>query len=548
MRVGRGARRELALFALAIAVLAPGLLLGPADSKGTGGALRVLAGEVPYRDFWTMYAPGQFYAQALLFRFFGVSYLVQGIACVLVRAASGVVFHRMLTRLEVGPRPVVVLWAVFVIAFWRISPELTSYPPALLLGLLGLDRVMVSHRVGGARPLFAAGLCFGAAAWFKHDVAAYFAGASVLALVLRGVSRRRSEAWASPAAAVGRLALGCAVTAGPVLAWLAVVAGADAWHDLVVFPATDFQLVRSELYPGPILDLAPFTALLAPGEDVLVAWRNAGQTLREWSLTQLPAVVFVAAGIVMVLRRRALEPRDAACAVTLLLGLPFFFAAAHVQQNTHLDSMAVLSLALLALGLRGAVRPVPRILLIAGIALYAGSFLLEASMRVGEFATSFGSARSVGFPAARGIRMKERYAAPYERIVGFVRENVPEGERIHAGVDRHDAIVGNDQNFYVLSGRLPATRYNELHPGVVDREDVQREMIADLEHHGVNCVVIWYFRFGDPDKRVERRRARIPEVGSDVLDRYLAEEFDEIARIGQYGLRWRKGVPAPEAP
>ncbi len=42
----RSGRVSLALFFLGVLVLAPGLLLGPPDAKGTAGALRVLAGEV----------------------------------------------------------------------------------------------------------------------------------------------------------------------------------------------------------------------------------------------------------------------------------------------------------------------------------------------------------------------------------------------------------------------------------------------------------------------------------------------------------------------
>src|SRR3989339_322769 len=37
------------------------------------GATRVLDGCIPYRDFWTLYAPGQFYTIAAIFKIFGIS-------------------------------------------------------------------------------------------------------------------------------------------------------------------------------------------------------------------------------------------------------------------------------------------------------------------------------------------------------------------------------------------------------------------------------------------------------------------------------------------
>src|SRR5215813_12081175 len=52
------------------------------------GAERVLAGEVPYRDFHTLYPPAIVYLNAILFRFFGVS---------LITALAGVLFFKVLT-------------------------------------------------------------------------------------------------------------------------------------------------------------------------------------------------------------------------------------------------------------------------------------------------------------------------------------------------------------------------------------------------------------------------------------------------------------------
>ena len=48
------------------------------------GAMRILHGEIPYRDFWTMYAPGQYYFLAGLFKFFGQSLLIERIFSVLI--------------------------------------------------------------------------------------------------------------------------------------------------------------------------------------------------------------------------------------------------------------------------------------------------------------------------------------------------------------------------------------------------------------------------------------------------------------------------------
>ena len=58
------------------------------DGVSTVGAERILKGEMPYRDFWTMYAPGHFYLLALLFGIFGTDLMVEVMAASVVSAAG----------------------------------------------------------------------------------------------------------------------------------------------------------------------------------------------------------------------------------------------------------------------------------------------------------------------------------------------------------------------------------------------------------------------------------------------------------------------------
>jgi len=96
--------------------------------------------------------------------------------------------------------------------------------------------------------------------------------------------------------------------------------------------------------------------------------------------------------------------------------------------------------------------------------------------------------------------------------------------------------------FYYLAGRDVASRYNELHPGITDRAEVQREIIADLERRGVRCAVLW--NFGWPaatlDSIVAERRRHLPELGATLLDEYFRQRFREVARHGEYVIVWRR--------
>jgi 4-amino-4-deoxy-L-arabinose transferase-like glycosyltransferase len=62
------------------------------------GAQRILAGQVPYRDFFSFYTPGSYYAVALVFRIFGSSLAIARTAMALAGALLGVVSYLLARR------------------------------------------------------------------------------------------------------------------------------------------------------------------------------------------------------------------------------------------------------------------------------------------------------------------------------------------------------------------------------------------------------------------------------------------------------------------
>jgi 4-amino-4-deoxy-L-arabinose transferase-like glycosyltransferase len=62
------------------------------------GAQRILAGQVPYRDFFSFYTPGSYYALALVFRIFGSSLAVARTAVALAGALLSVVSYLLARR------------------------------------------------------------------------------------------------------------------------------------------------------------------------------------------------------------------------------------------------------------------------------------------------------------------------------------------------------------------------------------------------------------------------------------------------------------------
>jgi len=495
-----------------------------------------------------MYAPGQFYATAGLFWIFGRELLVQAVAVVLVRAASAAVFYLLLRRIGSSRRLSILLAALLVSMSWTTGPELTSYPCALLLLLLALDRVTTYLHGDGPRRLYWAGVWAGLAALFKHDVAAYVAlgvGASLWLAWLRA-GDQRPAGWITPTAATFRFGVGTLVVVLPCIAWLAWSAGTDAWQDLVVFPATTFSQVRNNDYPPLLPPLSLLIGWLHDLTNRRVA-QPAGYAISDWILCNLPQYVFLGAGWVIAFRPRVLNATTAATAILWLSCMPLFWMAAHVQTNTHVYSMAVLSFLLWAMAWqrlavselwRRRLRPI----LGALIVVYAAGVSIPPAMKMYLMAVEWSDSTVLDLPGVRGVRLSAQEHAYYEPIARFFRENTRENERIYAGLLRHDAIVINKPIFYAVTGRASCCRYSELHPGVADRITVQREIIADLERHNVRGLIIWNFGWSNAvlDEFKARSMAAAADGGATLLDEYIAERFEPIAQYDEYVVMWLK--------
>ena len=539
-------RAALCVALLAFLLLAPGILYGLPSGKAVVGGQRVLAGELPYRDFWTMYAPGQFYLQALLQGVFGRGIVAQALACVAVYAAAAGLVFRVARRVGCTRGLAGGTALVFALMSWDTSPELDSYPPALLLMVVALERVSAYLAGASRRALLVAGLALGCAAWFKHDVAAYAAlGSSAGITIAWYACGQRPASWLAPLQALRPLVLGCVVALAPVVLFVAATAPREAWQDLFVFPATTFREVRGERFPPLVPELEPLQSwLAAPGD--LAAGRNALMGLRSWLLLRVPELAFLVA-LVLVWRKR-LAPLVLGTALVLLAPMPLFWSAAHVQQNTHLKSLAlsVLLLGALAWMHSGGRQRVALGVLAGAYAL--GLAILPAS-QAWLMASAWPKSRTLGLPATGPVRVSAREHAFYSAIVGWVRAHTEPGEPLYCGLVRHDAPVIGNQRFHYLAERPPATRWTEMHPGITDSEEIQRATIQALEAGGVRCAVLWEFGRGRRAAGLDSLRARHkdidPSLGSDLLDRWLAERFAQALAADEYVVLWSRAAGPP---
>ena len=246
----------------------------------------MLAGDVPYRDFWTMYAPGSFVTLAGAFSLFGRELIVSNVLGILTSATAVAVFFR-LAKSVAGAGAAACLAGLVALAFYGTSYHsgFTSYPPVLLL-ILGAVSVVAARCVApGWTWAILPGAILGLAALYKHDIAGYAAIATGVALLIVRVHTGAAPVW--------RPVLALAISSATVplaAAWWLVAhgAGPDLWDNLIRFPLVDFGHVRGETFPF----IPRFSGSKTDMVVQLRHWVLPPSTVGVQSLTYLHATVW----------------------------------------------------------------------------------------------------------------------------------------------------------------------------------------------------------------------------------------------------------------
>lgn len=508
------------------------------DGVSAVGAERVLAGDVPYRDFWTMYAPGHFYLLALLFRVFSAHLMVEVIAASIVCAAAACACYWLVVNLA-GKRFLALATAgIFVAAVYNTGyfRRLGSYPTSILLVLVALNLMVLFYKTSKLSYLVAAGLFTGAAVFFKHDVAGYTAIASSAGLIAHHLLARTMKAGSVRPLLIQLFAFsgGIAVIVIPLLIYFGALAGPDMVQNLLIFPATDFRFSRPEAYPS----------LLPINLSFESRWKVA-KTLSDYLNFTVPFVLF-ALGLIATglsgLRRR---PQRFAISVTLVVAFLLHYLAAHIQINTHIVTMSIYA-ALLGILFNEVTEQKllfgkPTFTHLFALAVFAGWLfsLVALPAREARIDRQLASTQ-LNLPKVSGFRVAPQVANTLVDLSAFVDDHIPPDQELFVGLHRHDVVIIGDSLIYFVLDRPHATRYQELHPAITDTALTQREIISDLERNGASFIVLKKIFTDDVLESVKKIfQENLPQVGATDLDDFVHENYIKVQDFGPY-MVWQR--------
>ena len=438
-------------------------------------AVRTANGEVPYRDFWWFYPPGQSYLLAAVWKLFGASLIPWR----LVRAASDATVALLVWRLALrrsGQRAALAAWLCAVLA---VSSATGPHPYPIAM-IFSLGAFLVLERRPGV-----AGVLTGLVSIWRIEFAAFLGIGAVVGLVLRGGGK----------SAIGRYALGSVVTAALVYVPMFVAAGpATAWDLLVRYPMLEFG--KYQTLPFPLVWDGGGNAR---GVDLVA------QVL-SYHLPLVLVLTFAASCAALVLTRRSGRW------IEVSVGIFGFGMANYLVVRAdafHTGPLAIVDSVLAAWAASAVVQaarsgswrqaPVGRLrprlaLFVAGCACFglAWSIADTGWKRVREVREAR-RAVAIGLEVADGVRempvtrcslrgepVQLCRTSDLVNVVRWVDAHTKPGEPIYVATKRSDLVTEGAPLFYVLAERPNATRYDIAAPGVVTSAPVQREMIAAM--------------------------------------------------------------------
>lgn len=509
------------------------------------GALSILRGDLPLRDFFVIYGPGPYYLSAVLYGLFGESLLVTRLAHVALLAAMAVVLVLSSARLAGGRPAQAVLPLLALLVMTVLMMPNPGYPVVPGLTLLVLAGWQLSRWVagGGTWALAGASVLVGLVGLLRWDFAVLgFAALGTAATVLGAA--RRLPAGELVGALVWLLLPGSLLLLMGFVPFILAEGWQRWWYEVPLFHLLEFKHWRN-------LDvLAPTLERLA----LALAERDRWALLTELNRLVYAGTPFVLAGLALPLAAwrvwRAgrqsghIVPRDA---LALIFGLIVLVMLNQVRvraapPQAYPAFVAALPLAAYLLqalrdrrpglaGLAAALLAIPLLLLPAYFAQGKLRDLVLSPVQQHDIVRAGPVRLQPGRPDATAAA---RLAA-YAKLIDYIQLRTRPEDYIFSGVADTSRLHINDPMLYFLSNRRPATRWIEMEPGLTSSLSGQQEVVRELLERNVGLVVLLQAVSAEPNRTARSN-------GVHVLDEFVRGNYRESRRFGDY-IVMEKAVP-----
>jgi hypothetical protein len=503
-------------------------------------ATRVLNGDSPYRNFWTIYPPGQFYTLAAIFKIFGTNLLVARIYDTMVRFLIIVITYLIAKKTATSAFALCVS-IVTTVLLAHVGCYVNQIFPSLAFGLLSILSLLQYIKTEQRQWLLFTGVFIGIATLFRLDFGLYNGISIVSAIILFRYARKINKTQ-NPCPIVFTttklllMVLGSAFfVILPCYSYIVSRSGFDNfWTQVVIFPATVFHDVRWMPYPN-IIPFFLFTKNIS-------GFINTNSDQLKWLRFYLPLMIYsIAFFHYGSFFRRKSNSLDVSTQSLGTIALAIFGTLLFVQALSRYDVIHVLPTSIIAF--------LVMISFVHQVALknhnrvlrYSSLFFLAVLVYVYFLLPTIIILFNIQNMSPLGCYSSvERAKCIYiekdqERAIEYVREHTSESESIFVCNRRQDRIFTNNVGFYFLSNRPSGTKYHELHPGVATTRPVQEEIVYNITSANVHWIVLV-----DVPESSEPNASAISS-GVHFLDDFIRSTYVPTVKFDNYEI-WKKEI------
>ncbi|HEX7165781.1 MAG TPA: hypothetical protein VF230_02255 [Acidimicrobiales bacterium] len=487
---------------------------------------RVLAGDVPNRDFLHLYGPASLWTLALAFSVFGARIAVE-------RTVGAAQLLGVVLAVRSWTRPwgeATAAGCGAIAAVFALTPiGLVALPWMGAMALLLWGTLLVTRSAEGdasspARLAGGGGCLVGLALCYRPDLA--LAVGLVAAVTWRAVAPRRR------AVATGLLA-----GVVPILVHVAIAGPRPSIDGMFVDPVFRLRAGRhlpvppsSDVLDGYLQRIAELDVLDWPAPLTVPV------QIRVWFFAVVVATFLAIAAAVLAARRADRSPlgrvRAQRLAVLAALSAGVLPQAVQRPDSTHLAWVSALTIAMAPVAIAELLQSTrardTRVSLPAGFAVVAlaavlafPAFTLRPYAELARQTLGRGRTAIAVEHSGRTFYVgRADVAVAVEALAPLVERQTESGDRLFVGPADLTRTAYVDSWLYHLFPDLdPATRYIEMDPGIADREGSGLD--GDLASADVALLTATWDDWVEPNASVER--------GDDAAARVLAERFCLVA-------------------
>jgi hypothetical protein len=469
------------------------------------GAERILEGQIPYKDFFTIYPPGQVYAVAGLFKLFGTSVIVERIYDIIIRSLLSMLVF-LIIRFLSSNKIALVGWAMSLI--WLGHSGFPAYPvyPSILFSYISVYLLLLHMKEQRYFYHILSAVAIVFATLFRHDLGGYTAIVITFVLLLRRITGAQ-KTWTP---LVSYISSG--IMAGlPVLIYFFLISDIELMiNELILFPANVFPDHLELPYPPLSRYNLPFFVF--------------------------PSVLMTGVITSLILIKRK-KDNTKAYGVLLIsfVGILFFNQVRVRSDIIHLLPVALTAILLAPILLYTFSRSQSTWQNRVVYVLFVIIFGITLSKPISDSKRIISRSKGYVISAVNPEIERAKYLNIHPDLKStalYVKKNTSEDEHIYVGVKNHDKVLFNFPIIYFLSERNCATKYHEFNSGLINTLSVQEEIVNELRTKSVRMVVL------APGWHYEPNLSSI-DTQINLLDDFIATNYKLIKAFGIYEI-WMK--------